>query len=150
MKPISILILCLACLCVKGGILIETNGAYFFKNSDGSLHYISSNPHETDAAKRGYATNSDSTMEQFKEMMTRTNTDWYTNLLATNLVNLAFSVALSTCTTNYGPWDTTNFVIDGGFKGTIQVGTNFYRITSKTNITSKIITVTNITKELTK
>lgn len=44
--------------------------------------------------------------------------------------------------------DITNIVIAPDFKGTVQVGSEFYHITTKTNIIKKTITVTNVIKKL--
>lgn len=69
-----------------------------------------------------------------------TNIPFGTNFLFANMIS----------STNYSILDTTNFLIDKNFHGTIQIGNTLYHIASKTNIVKKTIMVTNVTQELKK
>jgi len=119
MKPL-ILIGCLACLCA----LADTNFP-IITYSNGVAH-----------------TN--------EYLVFTTNNSYYkTNINPIWIDRNMYIPSSITFITNCSVWDSTNFIIPDSYKGTIQVGDKFYHIDSYTNVQSKIVSVTNVTRVLT-
>jgi hypothetical protein len=121
MKPL-ILIGCLVCLCIKADQIPDTY-----------VDDFTGHPKKTEAPK----------------------IEWIDAVVATNLICITNRAWFGFCSTNYATnslisyWDRTNIIIPDYYKGTIQVGNKFYHIDSYTNVQSKIVSVTNVTRVLT-